>query len=187
MGDERTQYIQQRIEQALDGWSFSPQVDVVLSAPKSKMVRVSPPHVFPVSFSLFSTGARHPVICQHLTTVLVLHHQILEDFYKGSGINKIILFCQVFPLRNLPFHNMCAKSWASALILILTSQIACFLVRTTLSPLLPQTFFVHAFFLARSIAHTDRTRPIVLDACIVSGQSTDDSMQSIMSCAAFEN
>jgi hypothetical protein len=112
MGDERTQYIQQRIEQALDGWSFSPQVDVVLSAPKSKMVRVSPPRVFlPVSYSLCSAGARHPVICQHLTTVA---QQILEDFYKGSGINKIILFCQVFPLRNLPFHKMCAKSWASA-------------------------------------------------------------------------
>jgi hypothetical protein len=58
MGDERTQYIQQRIEQALDGWSFSPQVDVVLSAPKSKMVRVSPPRVFPpVSFSFFSTAS----------------------------------------------------------------------------------------------------------------------------------
>ena len=46
MGDSRTIYLQERIEQALDGWHFSPSVDSVLNAPKSKLVRL----IFPLRY-----------------------------------------------------------------------------------------------------------------------------------------
>ena len=36
--DGRTSYIAERITQALDGWIFTPAVDAVLNAPKSRMV-----------------------------------------------------------------------------------------------------------------------------------------------------
>lgn len=39
MGDARNTYIQERLEQGLEGWNFSPSVSSLLDQPKSKQVR----------------------------------------------------------------------------------------------------------------------------------------------------
>jgi len=56
MADPRLKYIQERLEQGLSGWDFSPSVDALLTQSKSR--------------------------------------QILEDFFKPDGPEKLLFFCQ---------------------------------------------------------------------------------------------
>ena len=91
--DGRTSYIAERITQALDGWIFTPAVDAVLNAPKSRMVLMpSYGPILPECMLL----VQHPALIFVVVLALIrCIHQILEDFYRGAGVSKIMLFCQV--------------------------------------------------------------------------------------------